>query len=300
MLDFATLRELSASWVQADAEQRHGDAAWREHYADGSGRSLVLLLEFQSTVDRDMAVRVLRYQGMAFENLRRQRALDDDGALRLLSVVVYSGRARWKGPGGTARVTVDRDGEILRSQPYVLLDTAAAQDDLPADNLVAAVCHLDNARSAKDAMRCAESLARRLSESLEAAERDIVLKALFDWLRIRPQRGSGGRSTAADVFLNALLNREDGMTRLGQSVAEWTAGWMREGREQGIEQAREQSIEEQRAMLCRQAGRKFGSATATALAETLTDVSDPARLELVLEAMMACESGEALIAAVGR
>ena len=53
-------------------------------------------------------------------------------------------------------------------------------------------------------------------------------------------------------------------------------------------------------MLCRQAERKFGSDTATALAETLTDVSDAQRLELVLEAMMDCESGEALLAAVGR
>lgn len=32
---------------------------------DGSGRSLVLLPEFQSTFDRDMAQRVLRYEGMS-------------------------------------------------------------------------------------------------------------------------------------------------------------------------------------------------------------------------------------------
>ena len=40
-----------------------------------------------------MAARVLRYQGMAFEALQRQQALDDDGEQRLLSVVVYSGTA---------------------------------------------------------------------------------------------------------------------------------------------------------------------------------------------------------------
>ena len=69
-------------------------------------------------------------------------------------------------------------------------------------------------------MGYAESLARRWSESLEAVERDIVLKALIDWLEIRQAEGSDGRSTAAaEVFRNALLNREDGVTRLGQSVA---------------------------------------------------------------------------------
>ena len=149
---------------------------------------------------------------MAFENLRRQRELDDDGELRLLSVVVYSGRERWKGPGGTARVTVDRDGEILRSQPYVLLDTGqAAQDDLPADNIVAAVCHLDNARSAKDAMRCAESLARRLSESLEAAERDIVLEGA---VRLAPDQ-------AAERFGRPV---NGGCGRVSERIAE-QGGW---------------------------------------------------------------------------
>ncbi|MYE13764.1 MAG: hypothetical protein F4X99_19340 [Gammaproteobacteria bacterium] len=67
-LDCATLRELSASWAAADAEQRHGDAVWRAQYRDRSGRSLVLLFEFQSTVDRDMAARVLEYQSMAFDS----------------------------------------------------------------------------------------------------------------------------------------------------------------------------------------------------------------------------------------
>ncbi len=85
LLAFDTLRELSSSWAAGDAEQRHGDAAWRVAYADGSGRSLILLLEFQSTVDRTMATRVLRYASMVFDDLRRQDALDADGELRLPS-----------------------------------------------------------------------------------------------------------------------------------------------------------------------------------------------------------------------
>ena len=75
-------------------------------YADGSGRSLILLLEFQSTVDRTMATRVLRYAGMVFDDLRRQDALDADGELRLLPVVIYSGSARWTAPGGTTYAAV--------------------------------------------------------------------------------------------------------------------------------------------------------------------------------------------------
>ena len=83
----------------------------------------------------------------------RQEEVDADGQLRLLSVVVHSGTARWKAPGAASGVTVSRDGEILRPRPYVLLDTEqAAQDDFPTDNIVVAAFRLDSAASVDDAI----------------------------------------------------------------------------------------------------------------------------------------------------
>ena len=56
--------------------QRYADAVWRIRYAGADvgadARTLVLLLEFQSTVDPDMAARVLAYTGLLREHLRRQ------------------------------------------------------------------------------------------------------------------------------------------------------------------------------------------------------------------------------------
>ena len=45
LLDFATLGDISAEWVR-HGTRRLADAAFRVAYRDGSGRSLVLLLEF--------------------------------------------------------------------------------------------------------------------------------------------------------------------------------------------------------------------------------------------------------------
>ena len=66
-LDFASLRDISGEWVQ-DGRRRRGDSVWRVAYGDGSGRSLVVVLEFQSTVERSMPRRVLRCVGMAYES----------------------------------------------------------------------------------------------------------------------------------------------------------------------------------------------------------------------------------------
>ena len=64
-------------------------------YDDGSGRSLVLLIEFQSTVDPSMAARMHGYAEAARDRLRRQAETDADGEVRGLPMVLYSGDRPW-------------------------------------------------------------------------------------------------------------------------------------------------------------------------------------------------------------
>ncbi len=59
-LDFSTPLQLPADSVDADARRLRGDAAWRVYFKGGSGRSLVLLIEFQSRVDPSMVARMHR------------------------------------------------------------------------------------------------------------------------------------------------------------------------------------------------------------------------------------------------
>ena len=107
LLDLHTLSPLPASWVAPDGEQRHGEVAWRASYGDGSGRSLVLLIERQSTVHQDMAIRVPRYELLAYDPLRRQGVPHPDCEVRFLSVVIHlaleRGARRYARRGGARR-----------------------------------------------------------------------------------------------------------------------------------------------------------------------------------------------------
>ena len=144
LLDFETLRDVSGEWVQ-DGRRRRSDAAWRVDYRDGSGRSLIIMLEFQASVDRSMPRRVLRVVGMAYEKLRRNRQLDPDSRLRVLCFVIYSGGRAWTAPGATDAVAVSGDGEVLSllSQPYVALDARGrVREHLPKPNFVATLFEL--------------------------------------------------------------------------------------------------------------------------------------------------------------
>ncbi len=58
-LDFSTLERMSNSFVSEDLRERHGDLIWRLRLRGDADEwvYLYLLLEFQSTSDRFMAVR---------------------------------------------------------------------------------------------------------------------------------------------------------------------------------------------------------------------------------------------------
>ena len=81
------------------------------------------------------------------------------------------------------------------------------------------------------------------------------------------------------------------MSTLAERVKEWEADLLERGIERGIEQG----IESQRAMLCRQAERKFGARTAHELARHLADVPDAAGLAPVSEWIIDCDEGAALL-----
>ena len=67
-------------------------------------------------------------------------------------------------------------------------------------------------------------------------------------------------------------------------------------RAEGVKQGRAEGIAEERALLCRLAGHKFGAHTAGKLADRLAAVGDPERLAVVGEWIIDCATGEELLA----
>ena len=83
--DFDTLEPLPASHVGRALERREGDLMWRlraRAAPNGGWVYVLVLLEFQSGVDRRMALRVLTYTGLAWEGLLRRRKGSGDSNSR--------------------------------------------------------------------------------------------------------------------------------------------------------------------------------------------------------------------------
>ena len=300
-LDFSTLEKLPAEFVSGDLRRRRGDTLWRVRLRD-RWLYLLVLLEFQSTVERYMALRLLTYIGLLYQDLIRRGDLGPGGELPpVLPVVLYNGRSPWTA-ALDLRETMAPVGEALaRYQPaqrYFLLDVGRwADDDLPGRNLVSALVRLERSRPDEDMERAVGALIEW------GRGEDELNRAFAAWIgQVLIPRHSGKKEPPPGT------NLEEIRTMLAERVQEWYAearekglrAGRQEGLEKGLEKGREEARAEQRALLGRQAARKFGAATAERLVARLPEITDRDRALAVGEWIIECEEGGELLQRVER
>ena len=290
--------------------QRYADAVWRIRYAGADARTLVLLLEFQSTVDSDMAARTLIYTGLLREHLRRQGKFDPDGGLRTLALVVYSGPKPWSAADAADAVPVSPDGTPLMTvvAPYRLLDSRReATDDSAERNPALAVLGVEGTTSPAQAAARMQAMALWLPQVL--TDRDVRHEfgaSVVAWLAATMPRLFSSADGEEIESIGLGLFEEDEMTTLHLRVKEWEAEWLRQGIAQGMEQGMERGLAQgverglaqERSLLCEQAARKFGAAVGEELARRLGSASDAEALRDIGVLIIDCADDAELLARV--
>ena len=289
-LDFATLEKLPSEFVSEDLRRRSGDGVWRVRFRD-EWLYVLVLLEFQSTVDPHMALRILVYTGLLYQDLIRREAAGADGRLPpVLPVVLYNGHSRWTAPVDMSELIAPVGEDLARYQPvqrYFVLDGGIRRDDdLPWNNLVSAVVRLENSRTPVDLKRAVDALV----EWLPGPGQQEIKRSFGEWIRlVFAQRG-------LDVSeLPSRPQLEEVQTMLADRVKEWFDEAEEKGFKRGVVQGIEGVRAEERALLCRMADRKFDAETARQLAEMLDRVADPDGLAEIAESIIECETGAGLL-----
>ena len=316
--DFSALRKVPAEYIGDDLRKRLGDSVWRLPL-DGEWLHVLVLLEFQTRNERDMALRILEYTAMLYRELSRAGLLGPD-ELRppVLPIVLYNGGPPWSA-ATEARELVAPTGPFLApfqpSQRYLVLDLRRIpEQDLPLRNLVGALSRMERIRSPEDLRR----VAALLVEWLRAPEDGELRQAFSDWLRHlakrllpkgRPAEAPAGldledmRMTLEEMSLEEMS--------LEERVAEWPKQWLQEGMEKGLEQGLERGLEQglergleqglqrERALLRRQVRLRFGADAAKQAAQRLERITDANRLEEVGELIVRCETEGELLSRMG-
>lgn len=271
-LDFNTLERVREIGVSHDLRERENDILWRLRLnLDGRRRwlYLYLLLEFQSSVDAFMAVRLLTYIGLLYQDLLKAGEVGPSDALpAVLPVVLYNGSGAWSARtslGDLIEPALPTDLQAWQPQLryLVLVQRAYGDAELARQrNLVAALFRLENSRTPADIEQVLDQLVRWLS----AAEQGDLRRAFVVWLKrvLLPARAPG-----AD--LPNIIELQEMRDMLAERVKTWTEEWkaqgLTEGLRMGLEQGREQGFAEGRQegrldgearVLRRQLARRFG------------------------------------------
>jgi len=240
-LDFATLERVSGSYVTPALRGRESDVVWRVRWGQDRWLYVYLLIEFQSTVDPFMALRMMVYLGLLYQDLLQNRQLTASGKLPpVLPLVLYNGRAPWGGARELAELIEELPGGLEQYRPrlrYCLLDEERIADSELESlrNLAAALFRLEKSRGPEDVQR--------------------VLAALIEWLR-EPHLGELRRSFTSWLVAVLLPGRVPGITipqvddlqevksMLAERVVEWTEQWKQEGLQKGLEEGRQKGLQE--------------------------------------------------------
>lgn len=330
-LDFDNAQEISAAYVEAAGDgfkQRFGDALWRVPFKrgrrrDGSRPQLLVLIEFQSTVDRGMARRMCNYADMLRERLSRTTAAREGGLPWILPIVVYSGLERWTAPGersdmaalpsARAKRTLawfQHRGYELVSLERMLSKPGRMLANWPLDNRLVATFRLQTTRTPEGLLRClAREYANFPGRGNVATRR--VLHAWTAALLADMAGGGDGGVVHGEAPLPAFAELEGlegadmttiAQARLGKWFEDFRARSVAQGIErgvaQGIEQGRALAHAESEARLRRQTAIKFGEAAAERLAGLLGAPTTGAELDRVGAWLIECASGEELLARV--
>jgi hypothetical protein len=246
-LDYSTLEKVPGHYVSDDFQQREDDIIWKVKVG-GEWVFLYLLLEFQSGVDKYMALRMMVYIGLLYQDLVKRGEVLVDGRLPpILPIVLYNGSQRWTAVTDVAELIPVVPGLVAEFKPslkYLLIDENAYGDSELAsvNNLVAAVFRLERPANPQD-----------ISE---------LLSHLINWLSDRPDlrrmfalwiRATLKRKPEYGIVLPQVDDLQEIKVMLAQRLEEWAHGYKAEGVLEGIQVGKKEGIQ-----LGKQEGRQEG------------------------------------------
>ena len=307
-LDLTSLEDLSSEFFDDEHRKRAGDMVWRACFRDGTlgngeQSCLLVLIEFQSTVDRNMAKRMREYTDLLLERLVRRGVVKREGGLPwVLPIVVYNGSERWTAPGEASELAplpsarVERDLMPLQPQRYRRLDAGArSPDDWPAENRVAATVRLQRSGSSR------ELLLARLREEMErfpGAGNEAFRRALYAWAKALEADRTGG---GLELPSFDEMERAEGVemaTLLEANLNRWDARVRAEIRAEIQAETTERERVEEGRRLGRQAALKFDAQTAERLSVLLEGMTVREDLDQVSDWIIECATGEELLSRV--
>ncbi|MBK1736239.1 transposase [Halorhodospira abdelmalekii] len=246
-LDLSTLEKVNASYVTDEVRSRHDDVVWRVRWGE-EWLYVYLLLEFQSTIDPYMAVRMSAYVSLLYQDLIRQEKLSQNGSLPpVLPLVLYNGEPRWSAATDVEALIERVPGGLEQyrlSMQYLLLDEGHILEQEASEelkNLVHALFRLEHSRDEQDLIH----VLAQVVAWLKAPEQRGLRRAFLTWIR-RVYLRRKHVPEPDRKLIDQAQDLEEVHEMLAERVEKWHEHWKQEGHKEGRQEGRQEGRKEGR------------------------------------------------------
>ena len=266
LLDYSTLRPVPGSFITPAMKKREDDVVWSIEL-QGQRIYLYLLLEFQSSIDRGMPVRMMQYVAALYDHLVRAKTIDlADGLPPVLPIVIYNGDTRWLYSPEIFELIQPHPAALTPFQPrlkFWLLDEKQFSADYleGLQRVMAAIFRMEHAEDTAAVKQAIRYLGRAVAES---PFKQTIDKAVLQWMQYRLSRKIPG---LPELPIEELLKGSD---MLETNIERILSNAKAEGMQQGMQQG-------EGLLLQRLLVRRFGALSAERVARIAA--ATPAQLE---------------------
>ncbi len=239
-LDYETLERLDKSFVTEDFINKESDIIYRINFK-GEDIFIYLLIEFQSSVDKFISLRMLRYITEFYEYLVSAKKIKKLPAV--FPVMLYNGEKKWTAP-------VNFGNLVVKSIPEIYIPAfryyKIAENELPKEtllgikNVLSAVFYLETS-----GMEDVSSEIKHIVSLIEK-ERPGELRLFRKWIK----HFFYGNDEISDEIENSIIEIEEVMDMLSTTLKKRDKIQFEQGIEKGIEQGKyKKAVETARALI---------------------------------------------------
>ena len=228
-LDFDTLERMETSFVTDEFKEKESDLIYRVQVQDKEVY-IYILLEFQSTVDRFMALRMLRYITEFYQHLVKSQKLNTLPSV--FPLLLYNGDKKW-----TAPVDIDTliDGNIpVEYIPsfryYKIAENEFSKETLQQiENVVSALFYVENS--------IPEKLLKEIDIVIEMIkdERPHETQLFLNWMRVT------FNETHEDIYYE-IKHVEEIRTMFATKLEKYGEKLKKEAMREGIQKGKQEGM----------------------------------------------------------
>lgn len=241
-LDFEEMNLVGAEHVSGELVRRSNDLIWKVRTRSDTPHPwcyVYLMLEFQSTQDPFMAVRMMTYVGLLYQGLIRSNVIKPGEPLPpVFPLVLYNGNAPWTSALDLSDLHMPVPSPLDAFQPrmqYCLLDQGRRNTDDPAlsENLVATLIGMETAKTPEQFHHSLEHLITQIPD----VDTHALGQAFFVWVTEVLSK----RHDLSD-YLKQLTTLQEVSTMLAENMDKWFEEHEQAGLQKGLEQGLEQGL----------------------------------------------------------